>query len=103
LHGGGDGSGVSWPGTQRNLEILGLTIQKLGLQDAEDKVAALCAAYAEMKRTGLIFEGEKPAVSDTPKVTIDTSNMTPQEILDKWKESAGANPDVAFSSLFRRR
>jgi hypothetical protein len=82
--------------------LLGLTIQKLGLQEAEDKVAALAAAYAEMKREGLIFE-ERPAVPDVPKVMIDTSNMTPQEILDKWKESAGENPDAAFISSFSRR
>jgi hypothetical protein len=91
-----------WPGGEKNKNLLGLTIQKLGLQDAEDKVAALVAAYADMRREGLIFE-EKPAVPEVPKVTIDTSNMTPQEILDEWKKSVGENPDTAFSNLFGRR
>jgi hypothetical protein len=92
-----------WPGGEKNKNLLGLTIYKLGLQDAEDKLAAMVAAYADMKREGLIFEEKKPVVPEAPKVTIDTSNMTPQEILDEWKKSAGTNPDAAFSSLFSRR
>jgi hypothetical protein len=91
-----------WPGGEKNKNLLGLTIYKLGLQDAEDKLAAMVAAYADMKREGLIFE-EEHAVPEVPKVTIDTSKMSPQEILDEWKKSAGANPDAAFSSLFSRR
>jgi hypothetical protein len=106
-----------WPGGQRNLKVIGLTIQNLGLTDAEDKVGALTAAYNEMKRNGTIFtETPAPAATVDPKETVDQwkksqaatvdPKATPQEIVDQWKESqsaAGKNPDEAFSSLFSRR
>lgn len=48
-------AGADWPGGEKNLEILGLKIVALGLSEAKDKVAALAQAYADMKRTGMIF------------------------------------------------
>ena len=48
-------AGADWPGGEKNLEILGLKIVALGLSEAKDKVGALAQAYADMKRTGMIF------------------------------------------------
>ena len=48
-------AGADWPGGEKNLEILGLKIVSMGLAEAKDKVAALAQAYADMKRTGMIF------------------------------------------------
>ncbi len=48
-------AGADWPGGEKNLEILGLKIAALGLSEAQDKVGALAQAYADMKRTGMIF------------------------------------------------
>jgi hypothetical protein len=44
-----------WPGGEQNKQILTLTLERLGLADADDKLSALQQAYAEMKRTGLVF------------------------------------------------
>jgi hypothetical protein len=79
-----NGVGADWPGGQNNLQLIGLKIAELGLVDATDKAGALATAYAEMKRTGLIFSpehDEQKAVEDALK------NASPQEIIQSWKES----------------
>ena len=48
-------AGADWPGGDKNRELLGLKLAAMGLTNAEDKVAALAAAYADMKKTGLYF------------------------------------------------
>jgi hypothetical protein len=50
--------GRSWPGGERNKQMLGMKVAELGLTDAEDKVAALAAAYQAMISTNMLFPGE---------------------------------------------
>lgn len=66
-------AGLDWPGGDKNQELIGLKIAALGLTDADDKVAALNIAYAEMKRTGLYFpQGDAaPVVKETATVVKD--------------------------------
>jgi hypothetical protein len=44
------GAGAHWPGGVKNRELLGMQLASMGLADAEDKVGALSAAFAELKR-----------------------------------------------------
>lgn len=71
--------GKDWPGGERNRQMIGMKIAELGLIDAPDKVAALGKAYAEMKRTNMIFDVEAdpnaapvttPVVETTPVVAV---------------------------------
>jgi hypothetical protein len=48
-------AGADWPGGTRNQELIGMKIAALGLEDAEDKVAALARAYQELKSAGTLF------------------------------------------------
>lgn len=87
-----------WPGGQRNLALISDTIQKLGLLDSDDKVAALQQAYDHMKSRGLLFENE------SLQVTIDPFAQ-PTEILEAWKrqiESEGGDPNQTFLETHRR-
>lgn len=63
------GPGSDWPGGERNREQLGMRIAAMGLTDAKDKVAALNAAYNEMKRTGSVFANEQ----------VDQQTQTPEQ------------------------
>jgi hypothetical protein len=80
-------AGADWPGGQRNLEVMGMKLASMGLTNAEDKVAALAAAYAEMKRSGTVFNGDVSA----EQLNAMTATMTPQEIIESWKQ---AQPDA---------
>jgi hypothetical protein len=86
--------GSSWPGGQKNLEIISMTLQKLGLTEAEDKVAALGQAYAEMKQTGTLFSGDVTA----EQVNEMTKDASPVEILEAWK-AAQPNSESANKSF----
>lgn len=91
-------SGSDWPGGEKNKQILGLKLQELGLLDAEDKTAAIAAAYAAMKREGLVFANDGPR-----QAAPDLARATPQEILEAYKN--GRDPQTVnaeFSSLFGR-
>lgn len=59
-------AGADWPGGEQNKNILGMKIVAMGLTDADDKVAALAAAYADMKATNMIFPVERAAVTLSP-------------------------------------
>lgn len=48
-------AGADWPGGERNKELIGLMIARLGLVDADDKVLALSQAYNAMKSNGMVF------------------------------------------------
>ena len=86
--------GQSWPGGQKNLEIIGNLIQAHGLTDAADKVAALRALAAEMQSKGIMFDGDV-----TPDQVVEaTSSATPQEILEAWKAKQGT-PEEANSAF----
>jgi len=48
-------TGQDWPGGERNQEIIGLKLVAMGLEGAEDKVAAIAQAYAELKKSRAYF------------------------------------------------
>jgi hypothetical protein len=73
--------GADWPGGEKNRQILGDKLAAMGLVDAEDKVAAMAQAWAAMKSTGTLFEGD---VSREQAEQM-TAKMSPQEILEQWK------------------
>src|SRR5437899_343886 len=92
--------GAGWPGGNKNMELIGLKIVELGLENAPDKVAALAQAYLDMQEKGLLFESDF-----TPTQAVEaTADATPAEILESWKESQGSDPDAAnqnFINTFR--
>jgi tRNA nucleotidyltransferase/poly(A) polymerase len=100
-------SGVSWPGGERNKQILGLKLQELGLIDATDKVAAISQAYAAMKKDNLIFANDAARPRDpdgryAAAAPPDLDRATPSELLEAWK-SAQPSAEAAnktFSALF---
>ncbi|MBZ5662387.1 MAG: hypothetical protein LAO08_18450 [Acidobacteriia bacterium] len=89
-------AGASWPGGVKNREVLGLELISLGLTDAQDKVAALAAAYESMKKKGLLFQSD---VSPEQAIAM-TDNATPQEILQAWKEKQG-DPEAANQNFIQ--
>lgn len=99
-------AGADWIGGPKNLEMIGLLIQKLGLVDAEDKFVALTTAYNEMKRTGMVFDtperqaaeaAEKQAAINS-KVAEELQNASPVEIIDAYRTAIGEN---AVGNTFR--
>jgi hypothetical protein len=88
--------GQSWKGGQKNLSIIGNLIEAAGLTEASDKVAALRTMAAKMRAEGLEFEGD---VSEE-QLARELEGMTPQEILEQWKEAhAGQDPTQANASF----
>jgi hypothetical protein len=74
-----EGPGQEWPGSERNMLMLGNRLQELGLDDAEDKVGALIAAYSSLKQDNMLFEltpeerraaGYKEEVAPEPVATV---------------------------------
>lgn len=45
-----------WPGGERNLNLIGMQIEKMELLDAQDKVGALRRAYSELKSRNMLFD-----------------------------------------------
>ncbi len=80
-----------WKGGQRNLEQIGTILLARGWNDATDKVAALRAAFKEMQEKGLEFDGD---VSPEQIVKM-TESLTPQQILEAFKEGQNGDPDAA--------
>jgi hypothetical protein len=80
-------AGESWPGGTKNQELIGLEVVAMGLVDAEDKVAALAQAYENLKRKGLLFEGDHDA-QEMNDLAVN-SGATPAEILQAWKDAQG--------------
>lgn len=89
--------GSDWPGGPKNLNIIGMKLQELGLTEATDKVAALGAAFEQMKKDGLVFSTEPTE----EQLKAETANMTPQEILEHWKEAQGGDPEKANDAFVR--
>jgi len=83
------------------MELIGMKIVELGLENSPDKVAALARAYQDMQEKGLIFQSDY-----TPEQAIaDTKDATPAEVLEMWKEGQGSDPEqanAAFIESFRR-
>ena len=90
--------GEDWPGGARNLKLISQTIQQMGLEDAADKTAALRDAYAEMKRSGLIFPSDAEtevaeraatekaeAARESKAVEKFLATASPREILEASK------------------
>jgi hypothetical protein len=71
---------------------MGWLLQTNGLQDAEDKVAALKSVAAEMRSRGLDVSSER-------KVEI-RADVSPAEIIEKWKAVYG--DPVKSGEAFRR-
>jgi hypothetical protein len=73
-------AGQDWPGGLKNQELIGMKIAALGLTEAEDKVAALAQAYAELKKTGLYFpngDANTPAAAVVPAAAAATAAVVP--------------------------
>lgn len=92
-------AGSDWPGGDKNLNMIGMRLVSMGLTDAKDKVAALAMAYADMKKTGMIFPGDAAAV-ETPIVT-PPATPTAAEVA---AATAAANPaNVTRAAEVQRR
>lgn len=80
-----------WKGGTRNREQLGTILLAHGWDGATDKVAALRAAFKEMQEKGLEFDGDV-----SPEAVIKmTENMTPQQILEAFKDGQNGDPEAA--------
>jgi len=104
-----NGPGGDWPGGAANQRILQNTLLALGLQDSEDKLGALVAAYEEMKRGGTIFAYEQTAPGVKAAVEKVVNEASPEELLAAWKEQfavSGGDARAANAALiesFRRK
>jgi hypothetical protein len=100
--------GAKWPGGQKNLEILGRTLVSMGLQDTEDKVGALVAAYQEMQRAGIVFPTELAAGSTAFKTgdvdeTAFAAAKTPEELRALAHKAVGMDPRISTTGLWGAR
>lgn len=84
-----NGPGADYPGGEKNMQLMQMTVAKLGLENAEDKVGALVVAFNDMKRNGLVM----PNDSDEA-VMKQINDLTPREILELYK-SGFQNSDAA--------
>jgi len=73
-------AGAGWPGGTRNLELAGQWIQAHGQMDAQDKSAVLAEMFNDLRTKRLLFESDQDAEALT-------TTMTPQEIVESWKNS----------------
>jgi hypothetical protein len=93
--------GRTWPGGEKNLEILGMKIYALNLQNAPDKVAALKAAYEEMKKNGTLFPTEAAAGSTSKTGDVDEAAFaaakTPEELRALAHKAVGRDPRVSMT------
>lgn len=83
-------AGLDWPGGDRNKELIGLKIAAMGLVDAEDKVAALAQAYAELKRTNTLFPGDEPVHQPTTITAADLEAAVAKALAAKTAPDAAA-------------
>ena len=81
----------TWPGNDRNRNILGSILLANGWENATDKVAALRAAFKEMQEKGLMFEGD---VSQQQLIEM-TEKMSPTEILEAFKQGQNGDAEAA--------
>lgn len=83
--------GRTWPGGQENLKKVGELIQQMSAADAEDKVAALTAAYRYMKENDLV--AANPELEAERRIR---EARTPEEVRAAVSSLSGS------SSLFSR-
>jgi hypothetical protein len=94
-----------WPGGSRNMHLCQTQLVAMGLENAEDKVAALQAAYQAMKQSGTIFETEGTQAD----VLKATEKMSPQELIEMYKQGFNLSTGDAsqvnqdFIEKFRRK
>jgi hypothetical protein len=95
-----------WPGGSRNMHLCQTQLTAMGLEHAEDKVAALQAAYNELRKNGTLFEPEvtQAAVLESMK------NASPAELVELWKQNQpgasygdGTTANAQFLEMFRRK
>jgi hypothetical protein len=91
-----------WPGGPENMRLIGMKIQSLGLEETDDKVAALKQAYSALKEEGLLFSNA-PSQREMEEMTAE---MTPQQIMSEWKNASGIEGDAeaanaAFIEAFK--
>lgn len=89
--------GADWPGGTQNLSVIGTQILSMGLENAEDKSAALAAAWAEMKKKQMVFE----TGPSEEQIVAETANMSPAEIMAAWREHFGDDTDAANAQFMR--
>jgi trimeric autotransporter adhesin len=71
------GVGANWPGGDKNVELMGMEILRLGLTDADDKVAALNQAYTELQRRGMIYKDAPAQAQAAPATEPPKTETTP--------------------------
>lgn len=59
-------AGSDWPGGEQNTNLLRMKLAEMGLIDAEDKAAAIAAAYADMKAKNMVYPVERAATPLSP-------------------------------------
>jgi hypothetical protein len=104
--------GRSWPGGEKNLTLISLQLQNLGLVDAPDKVVALAQAYQHMQSRGLLFSPEADAeaerAAELAAVQEAISSATdPTQIrlaMEEYKSRVAEtqDPNSAFTKTFAR-
>jgi hypothetical protein len=95
--------GADWPGGERNLQVLAMTVTALGLAKTDDPLGALKAAWAQMKRDGVIFKedgspaGATAGAGSTGPVTEeDFANAQSYEELHQLaRRAVGQDPSDA--------
>ncbi len=104
-------SGADWPGNSKNLEMIGLQIQSLGLVDASDKVAALAQAYQSMKQKGILFPPEVAVQAANELAALQeamgsaTSAEEVRQAVEQYKsnlQGAGVDANTHFVQTFSR-
>jgi trimeric autotransporter adhesin len=69
--------GATWPGGDRNQQLIGMKLIELGLSDATDKVAAIATAYKAMQDSKLIFPPDpKPETEKVVAANTTTTSAT---------------------------
>lgn len=82
-------AGKDWPGGPRNLEAIGLRIAAMGLTDSPS-VESLAKAWTAMKESGAVFND-----TSDERILAETANMSPSEILERFKEANGGDAEQA--------
>ena len=70
-------AGSDWPGGSKNVNLMGMQIVAMQLEDAPDKVAALAQAYTALKEQGMLFPGEAIAAPAAPAVPAAATTIAP--------------------------
>ena len=86
-------AGRDWPGGTRNLEAIGLRIAAMDLTESPS-VETLAKAWTAMKESGAIFND-----TSDERVLQELDGLSPQEILERWKEAHAGDPEQANQSL----